>query len=384
MNRPISITIFFCFALFADGRVLAANPLLLWSEQIAGKAPNPADKEKDESDEKGSAKNTIEESSPIGKDQAASKENNVKEDAPKEPGSTPNGQDSQESAKKSSNQSDIREPNELGRVELDQTRAANANLQVEVAGPAKIQTTLPLYGKIGMNEDAVANVSPRFPGLVRAVSVRLGDQVQKGQVLAVVESNDSLRNYQVTSEINGTIIKKDVTVGEVVRDDKPIFTVADLSTVWIDFSVFPQDFERIRLGQTVHITYAANVAPVVGKISYIAPIGSENTQSLLARAVAQNSEGLLRPGLFVMGDLQTEEVEAPVAVFPAAIQTLNEKIVIFAVEGKVFAAREVKLGARDDNHVQVLAGLNAGDRYVSANSFLLKAELGKPESGDQD
>jgi membrane fusion protein, heavy metal efflux system len=377
MNRPISIVIFFWLALFADWRVLAANPPLLWSEQIAAKAPNPDDKDKDEGDEKGSTKNKIEEPSPIGKDQAASKENNVKEDVLKEPSSTPNGQD-----KKGSDEKNVKEPNEMGRVELDKKKTENAHLEVEVAGSAKIKTALPLYGKIGMNEDAVANVSPRFPGVVKAVFVRLGDKVQKGQVLTVVESNDSLRNYQITSEIGGTIIKKEVTIGEVVRDDKPIFTVADLSTVWIDFSVFPQDFERVKLGQTVDITYAANVKPITGEISYIAPIGSENTQSLLARATAQNAEGLLRPGLFVMGDLETEAVEVPIAVRPAAIQTLNEKTVIFAVEGKAFEAREVKLGARDDSHVQVLSGLNAGDRYVAANSFLLKAELGKGESGD--
>jgi cobalt-zinc-cadmium efflux system membrane fusion protein len=85
-----------------------------------------------------------------------------------------------------------------------------------------------------------------------------------------------------------------------------------------------------------------------------------------------------------MGDLETDEIEVPVAVRPDAIQTLNEKTAIFVVEGKVFEAREVKLGARDDNLVQVLSGLNPGDRYVSANSFLLKAELSKGQSGDQD
>jgi membrane fusion protein, heavy metal efflux system len=276
------------------------------------------------------------------------------------------------------------ESNELGRIELDQKQTERAQFGVEVAGPAKIRASVPLYGKIAMNEDTVANVSPRFPGVVKAVSVRLGDRVQKGDVLAIVESNDSLKDYQVISAISGTIIKKDVTVGEAIRDDKLIFTVADLSAVWVDFSVFPQDFDRVRQGQTVRIIYAANVKPIAGRITYIAPIGSENTQSLLARAVAPNSAGLLRPGLFVTGELETDEVEVPIAVRPSAIQTLNEKTVVFVPEGNAFEAREVKLGARDNNLVQVLSGLNAGDRYVSLNSFLLKAELGKSQIGDQD
>jgi membrane fusion protein, heavy metal efflux system len=385
MNKSVSLAMLMSLALFADQRIFAAKPLV-FSSEMAGKTPTPGDRDKGDNDDKGSKKGEIAEPSPtpVEKDQTDRSPSDGKENALKEPRSSPSDQDRNESSGQKSNDQDVKEPNELGRVELDEKKTENAHFEVEVAGPAKIKTVVRLYGKIAMNEDAVANVSPRFPGLVKSVSVRLGDRVEKGQVLAVVESNDSLRNYQVTSEIAGTIIKKEVTIGEVVRDDKPIFTVADLNTVWIDFSVFTQDFERVKQGQIVRITYAANVKPITGKISYIAPIGSENTQSLLARAVAANSEGLLRPGLFVMGDLETDEVEVPIAVRPAAIQTLNEKTAIFVMEGKAFEAREVKLGARDDSNVQVLSGLNAGDRYVAANSFLLKAELGKGQSPDQD
>jgi cobalt-zinc-cadmium efflux system membrane fusion protein len=385
MNKAVSIAIFMSLALFADRRIFAAKPLV-FSSEMAAKASTPGETDEVVDDNKGSKKGEIAEPSPtsIEKDQTDSKPGDAKENELKEPRSSPSDQARNENSGQKSNDQEVREQNEMGRVELDEKKTENAHLQVEVAGPAKIKTVLRLYGKIAMNEDAVANVSPRFPGLVKTVSVRLGDRVEKGQVLAVVESNDSLRNYQVTSEIAGIIIKKEVTIGEVVRDDKPIFTVADLSTVWIDFSVFSQDFERVKPGQIVRITYAANVRPITGKISYIAPIGSENTQSLLARAVAANSEGVLRPGLFVMGDLETDEVEVPVAVRPAAIQTLNERTAIFVMEGKAFEAREVRLGARDDSNVQVVSGLNAGDSYVAANSFLLKAELGKGQAPDQE
>jgi len=385
MNKAVSIAIFMSLALFADLRIFAPKPLV-FSSEMGAKASTPGETDQVADDNNGSKKGEIAEPSPIPieKDQTHSKPGDAKENELKEPRSSPSDQARNENSGQKSNDQEVREQNEMGRVELDEKKTENAHLQVEVAGPAKIKTVLRLYGKIAMNEDAVANVSPRFPGLVKTVSVRLGDRVEKGQVLAVVESNDSLRNYQVTSEIAGTIIKKEVTIGEVVRDDKPIFTVADLSTVWIDFSVFPQDFERVKPGQIVRITYAANVRPITGKISYIAPIGSENTQSLLARAVAANSEGVLRPGLFVMGDLETDEVEVPVAVRPAAIQTLNERTAIFVMEGKAFEAREVRLGARDDSNVQVVSGLNAGDSYVAANSFLLKAELGKGQAPDQE
>ena len=274
-------------------------------------------------------------------------------------------------------------PNEVGRVELSEKQAKNANLDVEVAGPAKINVSLQLSGKITFNEDAVANISVRYSGVVKAVYKGLGDRVQKGEALALIESSESLRDYQVNSDISGTIVKKEVTIGELARDDKPIFMVADLNTVWVDFSVFPQDFKRLRPGQVVQINYADNLS-ARSKISYIAPFGSENTQSMLARAVVPNPDGLLRPGLFVTGELFVEEIQAPVAVRPSAIQNIHDKTVVFAAEGVVFDAREVELGTNDGNYVQVLSGLNAGDRYVAGNSFLLKAELGKSEVQDSD
>jgi cobalt-zinc-cadmium efflux system membrane fusion protein len=275
------------------------------------------------------------------------------------------------------------EPNEIGRVELSEKKIQNANLDVEIAGPAKIGTTLELTGKIALNEDAVANISPRYTGVVKAVYKRLGDRVQKGEALATIESSESLREYQVNSEISGMVIKKEVTIGEVARDEKPIFTVANFSTVWVDFSVFPQDFKGVKLGQLVEIAYADHLS-ARGKISYIAPVGSENTQSMLARAVVQNPDGLLLPGLFVTGKLFVEEIDAPVAVLASAIQDVDGKTVVFVADGATFQARQVELGSRDNSYVQVLSGLSAGNRYVAANSFLLKAELGKNEAQESD
>jgi cobalt-zinc-cadmium efflux system membrane fusion protein len=275
------------------------------------------------------------------------------------------------------------DPNEIGRVELSEKKIQNANLDVETAGPAKIGTILELTGKIALNEDAVANVSPRYTGVVKAVYKRLGDQVQKGEALATIESSESLREYQVNSEISGMVIKKEVTIGELARDEKPIFTVANLSTVWVDFSVFPQDFKRVKPGQMVEITYADHLS-ARGRISYIAPVGSENTQSMLARAVVQNPDGLLLPGLFVTGRLFVEQVDAPVAVLSSAIQTVGGKTVVFVADGATFEARQVELGTRDNSYVQVLTGLSAGNRYVAANSFLLKAELGKNQPEESE
>ena len=270
-----------------------------------------------------------------------------------------------------------------GHVELSAAARKNANLKIEEAGPAKIKTLLPLYGKIASNEETLAHVQPRFPGVVKEVRKRLGDKVGKGDVLAVVESNESLRTYEIKSEVAGTVIQKDVTLGEFVKNEDTIYTIADLTAVWVDLAVFREDFKKLKVGQPVEIHPGAGEEAIQDKVAYISPFGTEGTQSMLARCVVPNPDGDLRPGLFATAEIVTGEIEAPVAVKLAAIQTLKEKTVVFVEEGDAFEAREVELGARDNAFVEVLSGLLPGDKYVSENSFILKAELGKAEAEDE-
>lgn len=275
---------------------------------------------------------------------------------------------------------DEHEHGKEGHVELSAEARKNANIRVEEVTGAKIQTLLPLYGKIASNEEALAHVQPRFPGVVKEVRKRLGDSVQKGDLLAVVENNDSLRSYEIRSEVSGTVIQKDITLGEFVKNEDTIYTIADLATVWVDMVVFREDFRKLKVGQTIDIHPGAGVESIRNTVAYISPFGTEGTQSMLARCVVPNPNGDLRPGLFVTAEISTGEADAPVAVKLSAIQTLKEKTVVFVEEGDAFEAREVELGSRDGKHVEVLSGLLPGEKYVSDNSFILKAEIGKEEA----
>lgn len=268
-----------------------------------------------------------------------------------------------------------------GHVELSPEALKNANLKIEEAGSAKINRLLPLYGKIATNEETTAHVQPRFPGIVKEVRKRLGDHVTKGDILASIESNESLRTYEIKAEISGTIIAKDVTLGEFAKDDSTLFTIADLSTVWVNLSVFRKDFALLKVG--ARITIHDDDEVIESKLGYISPFGAETTQTALARCIISNPQGDLRPGLFVTAEIATGEVDAPVAVRPSAIQTREEKPVVFVQEGDAFEAREVELGAKDSQFVEVLSGLLPGDKYVSENSFILKAELGKGEAAHE-
>ena len=264
-----------------------------------------------------------------------------------------------------------------GRVDMAEESRKKAGIGLETAGPAKLSIKLDLNGKIAPNEEQMTHVHPRFPGVAKQVKKRLGDKVAKGEVLAVIESNESLQTYEIKAEIAGTVIRKDVALGEFVSGQQPIFTIADLSTVWADFSVYRQDFPLLREGQTVVLEGGPGMEKVEAKIDYISPFGSENSQTMLARATVPNKSGEWRPGLFVRGSVITDQAEVPVAVKANAIQTFRDWDVVFISVGELFEAVPVKLGRRDDEWVEIISGFKAGDKYAAENSFIVKADIGK-------
>ena len=126
---------------------------------------------------------------------------------------------------------------EEGKAEISPDAAKLTGIHVQQAGPAVVAMTTPLTGRITLNENKTANVRARFPGYVKAVHVNLGDTVKKGQKLATVESNESLKTYGVTAPMNGVILKRETNIGDVTNG-KELFVIADLSTVWAKYHIF--------------------------------------------------------------------------------------------------------------------------------------------------
>jgi cobalt-zinc-cadmium efflux system membrane fusion protein len=240
-----------------------------------------------------------------------------------------------------------------------------------------LRATLLLNGILQPNQETLVQVTPRFPGVAREVHKRIGDRVQKGDVLAKIESNQSLTSYDLRAPLSGTIIDRQVALGEHVGEQKPIFTIADLSTVWVDFSIYRRDLQRVRIGDTVLID-AEDGGPVIeAKISYMSPVGQSETQSALARTAIGNEDMRLRPGLFITGKLLLSERPVDLAVKSSALQTLESRNVVFVRNGTKFEARDVEIGERDTDHAEITFGLIEGDVYAAKNSFIIKAEIAK-------
>jgi len=261
-------------------------------------------------------------------------------------------------------------------VKLSDAQVVAAGIELLPAGPRELREVLRLNGLIQPNQETMVKVTPRFPGVIRSMRKRLGDKVRKDEILATVESNQSLTTFELKAPMDGTVIDRDGTLGEFASEQKPLFTIADLSTMWIDFAVHRNDFGRVRVGDAVAIDVGDGGDPVDGRIDYISPIGVSDTQSGVARAIVANG-GRLRAGLFVTGRVVLSARPVDIAISASAIQTLDGKPVVFVRDGDTFGVREVELGGRDAGWVEVRFGLLPGDIYAARNSFVIKAEIGK-------
>ncbi len=264
-----------------------------------------------------------------------------------------------------------------GKVILGDAKLAAAGIELGKAGPGVLRESILLNGILLPNQETLAQVTPRFPGIVREVAKRVGDRVEKNELLAKVESNQSLTTYELRAPFSGTVIERNAALGEFVSEQKPVFIVADLSSVWADFAVYRRDLVRIGQGNIVVVNGDDSHAPIESTISYLAPVGSADTQTATARAVIANTEQKLRPGLFVTGRVFLSSKPVALSVKVTALQTVENRTVVFVRSGDSFEAREVELGNRDADHVEVLFGLVEGDVYAAKNSFVIKAELGK-------
>jgi len=262
-------------------------------------------------------------------------------------------------------------------VEITQEKARSAGIEILKAAPHTIETTRTLFGEFRANQENLAHIAPRFAGIITKVNKRLGDHVKKGETLVVIESNESLETYEVKSLISGTIIARDANRGEAVTEGQRLMTVADLSTLWVDLNAYPEDYHRLKIGQIVHIKNPVTGKQIETKIDYISPFGQEGTQTMLARATVSNPDGDLRPGLFAEGEIHTGNQTAKVAVVSGALQTWEDKDVVFVWKEHGFQATPITIGRTDGKYAEILSGIKVGDTYAGKGCFLLKAELGK-------
>jgi len=268
------------------------------------------------------------------------------------------------------------EEREVAALVLSPEQRARYGVSVEAAGPGPIDSGHELLGEVHANGDRLAHIVPRFPGVVKDVRRTAGDEVHAGDVLAVIESSESLVSYELRTLIDGVVIEKHLTLGEAVDRDRQAFVVADLSTVWVELSLYQKDFGRVRPGQRVRVQAVAGGAAADGEVSYVAPAIDPETRTTTARVELANPDRSWRPGMFVTARGH-DPVPAEVRVPSDAVQLREGQRVVFVETPDGFVPRTVTLGREGATQLEIATGLAAGERVATGNTFLLKAELGK-------
>jgi cobalt-zinc-cadmium efflux system membrane fusion protein len=273
-----------------------------------------------------------------------------------------------------------------GRVGLNPEAVDRAGIRTGTIAPRDIAVTVETPGEVRLNGEAVVQVHPRYAGVVRRLPIRLGDIVEKDQLVAVIQSNESLAEYEVTAPIRGTVVSRDIVDGQSVDRESVVCTIADLTTVWVDFALYPQIAGRVRRGQNAIVrnaaggTGAASGGAASGIISYVGPLLEQDTRVSYGRIVLPNPRQRWQPGLYVTVITTVERVRADVVVPEEAIVRTSRGSGVFRASGSSFELQPVVTGRTDGQWTEIAEGLHRGDSVVISNAYLLKAELGKSEA----
>lgn len=260
-----------------------------------------------------------------------------------------------------------------GRTQINDELAQQIGVTTTKAGAGAIQHNQTLYGQLVMNPDNQVKVQARFAGVLTQVKANVGETVKKGQVLAEVESNQSLQRYQIKAPMSGTIVQRHANVGEQARD-QDLFVIENYASLWGQMRVFPAQQGLIKVGQKVRLMLADQV--VEAKIDSILP-GSLSEPFQLARVAVDNPNQKWLPGMWLNAQVNVGETAVGLRVDNRALQSFRDWTVVFIKVGDEYEIRPLDLGESDAQFSEVLSGLNVGDEYVVNQSYLIKADIEK-------
>ncbi|MBL4789485.1 MAG: efflux RND transporter periplasmic adaptor subunit [Kordiimonadaceae bacterium] len=263
-----------------------------------------------------------------------------------------------------------------GRTRISAKMATEVGIKVEPVGKIQLEQTLDVLGRIEFAPNAKTTLRARFPGKILDVTKYEGQSVKKGEVLARIESNESLQTYTIKSPMDGVIVNSQANIGDVVFDT-PLFVIGDLSRLRVDFRIYPMDFMKARPGKIVYLqSIDGNIKSQTTLEAYL-PSTESATQTMIVHASLPNPDLKWLPGMTVKGTVVTDNVDVPLAVRTKALQRFRDFTVVFAQVGEEYEVRMLVLGRSTPEWTEVISGIKPGQNYVTGNSFLIKADIEK-------
>lgn len=189
--------------------------------------------------------------------------------------------------------------------------------------------------------------------------------------------------FPLNAPFAGTVIEKDAVLGELAQPDKSIFTVTDLSTLWIEANLFEKDLGRVKVGAAAAVTVSAYPAEVFkGRLTYISSTVDKETRTVQARVELPNDGARLKPEMFATVAIDTPTTTQALAVGQEAVLLVNGQPTLFVRKGDGFEPRAVDLGDKVGPKVVLKGGVKQGEQVVVQGAYALKARLLKSQIGD--
>lgn len=267
-------------------------------------------------------------------------------------------------------------PSPEGQTKINASVAKDGGIEIETVGPQTISDIREIEGIVQLDPTARSEVKAQFPGKVMQVTKTVGDYVKKGQLLARIESSESLQIYPVYSPVSGVIAERNANVGNVAYD-RPIYVINDPTGTSVVFNIFPRDLGTIRPGQKI-IIETLDGKPVADSVlgGYL-PEGNAAAGTAQMRAQLPNRDGRWRPGIALHGRVTVNAVTVPLAVRTEALQPFRDFTVVYANFGEMYEVRMLELGRKSSDWTEVLGGIKPGTKYAAEGSFLIRQDIEK-------
>ncbi len=263
-----------------------------------------------------------------------------------------------------------------GRTRITAAAAKAGGIVIATVGPATIGETRELFGTVQLATTARSEIRGQFPGRIVSVSKNVGDYVRRGELLARIESSESLQTYPVYSTASGVIAERNGNPGDVTFD-RALYVITDPAQTTVVFNIFPKDLGAIQPGQSVLIEALDGTAIARTQLGDYLPEGNAEAGTALMRAAVLNRGGRLRAGMSLRGKVVVGTVQVPLAVRTEALQTFRDFTVVFANYGENYEVRMVQLGRRSPEWTEVISGIAPGTPYAAKGSFLIRADIEK-------
>jgi Cu(I)/Ag(I) efflux system membrane fusion protein len=237
-----------------------------------------------------------------------------------------------------------------------------------------------------LKNSTIPSISQNGEGLVASARQRLMlFGVKESQIAELEKSGKPNIRLPIYTPISGIVIEKMVQQGQYVNVGEVLFNVADLSRVWVEIDVFENEVPYIRVGQSVEIRSAMeHGAAFTGRINFIYPFHDPKSHTVKARVEMPNPTFKLKPDMFVNAIIRVPLVKGIILPTTAVIDTGKRQVVWVETSTGMFEPRDVQVGERIEDKVQILSGIKTGDKVAVSGGYLIDSESQLKGGGGTD